>query len=57
MEEAGGVQGSGEYDAAEDDADRDAENVRMLYRPRGAQIEALYMKSIMVIYLIRVLTW
>lgn len=30
------------YDATEDGEDRNAENVRMLYRPRGAQIEALY---------------
>lgn len=30
------------YDATEDNEDRNAENVRMLYRPRGAQIEALY---------------
>ena len=30
------------YDTAEDNEDRNAENVRMLYRPRGAQIEALY---------------
>ena len=30
------------YDATEDGEDRNAENVRILYRPRGAQIEALY---------------
>ena len=30
------------YDTAEDNEDRNTENVRMLYRPRGAQIEALY---------------
>ena len=30
------------YDATEDGEDRNTENVRMLYRPRGAQIEALY---------------
>lgn len=30
------------YDAAEENEDKNAENVRMLYRPRGAQIEALY---------------
>lgn len=30
------------YDAAEENEDRNTENVRMLYRPRGAQIEALY---------------
>lgn len=30
------------YDATEDGEDRNAENVRMMYRPRGAQIEALY---------------
>ena len=42
MEEAGGVQDLAKYDATEDGEDRNAENVRMLYRPRGAQIEALY---------------
>ena len=30
------------YDTAEENEDRNTENVRMLYRPRGAQIEALY---------------
>lgn len=30
------------YDTAEDNEDRNTENVRMLYCPRGAQIEALY---------------
>ena len=30
------------YDTAEDNEDRNTENVRMMYRPRGAQIEALY---------------
>ncbi|WP_105310040.1 DUF3427 domain-containing protein [Dorea sp. Marseille-P4042] len=30
------------YDAAEENEDKNAENVRMMYRPRGAQIEALY---------------
>ena len=30
------------YDATEDGEERNTENVRMLYRPRGAQIEALY---------------
>ena len=30
------------YDIAEDNEDRNTENVRMMYRPRGAQIEALY---------------
>lgn len=33
------------YDTAEDNEDRNTENVRMLYRPRGAQIEALYQES------------
>lgn len=36
------------YDATEDGEDRNAENVRMLYRPRGAQIEALYTSVIFV---------
>ena len=35
------------YDATEDGEDRNAENVRMLYRPRGAQIEALYALQIL----------
>ena len=30
------------YDAAEENEDKNAENVRVLYRPRGVQIEALY---------------
>ena len=30
------------YDTAEDSGNENVENVRMLYRPRGAQIEALY---------------
>lgn len=34
------------YDAAEDSGD---ENVRMLYRPRGAQIEALYGKKTLML--------
>ena len=33
------------YDATEDGEDRNAENVRMLYRPRGAQMENVVLKD------------
>ena len=41
------------YDATEDGEDRNAENVRMLYRPRGAQIEALYIASLDMVMFLR----